>query len=220
MASINDGGNGGIQAPLTPKTNGRLWGRRLGLLGRGRARSSTASVGWHEARPGWAGAARCKARLGRRARAARCAGRGAGPAGVGAGALGWRRWPGSLGSALERLGAGHLGARTAGTIPSDVGRLGAKGGREREVGGMERERRGRENECRGRRRLPGRQGARLMGPSGPARVRLGFFFFFFSISFSNFEIPIQINIKFIIIKPKLFINKILILRLIFIILFM
>jgi hypothetical protein len=38
-------GNGGIQASLMPKTNGRLRGRRLGLLGRGRARSSTASVG-------------------------------------------------------------------------------------------------------------------------------------------------------------------------------
>jgi hypothetical protein len=50
-----------------------------------------------------------------------------------------------------------------------------------------------------------------------ATVRLGFFFFF---SFCNFEIPIQIIIKFIIIKPKLFINKILILGLIFIILFM
>jgi hypothetical protein len=37
--------NSGIQAPLMPKTNGRLRGRRLGLLGRGRARSSTASVG-------------------------------------------------------------------------------------------------------------------------------------------------------------------------------
>jgi hypothetical protein len=45
---------------------------------------------------------------------------------------------------------------------------------------------------------------------------LGLFFSFFSI----FEIPIQITIKFIIIKLKLFINKILILRLIFIILFM
>jgi hypothetical protein len=49
------------------------------------------------------------------------------------------------------------------------------------------------------------------------RLELGFCFFFF---FSNFEIPIQIIIKFIIIKPKIFINKILILRLIFIILFM
>jgi hypothetical protein len=48
-----------------------------------------------------------------------------------------------------------------------------------------------------------------------ARFSLGFFSFF-----SNFEIPIQIIIKFIIIKPKLFINKILILELIFIILFM
>jgi hypothetical protein len=46
------------------------------------------------------------------------------------------------------------------------------------------------------------------------RLELGFCFFFF---FSNFEIPIQI---IIIIKPKIFINKILILRLIFIILFM
>ena len=50
------------------------------------------------------------------------------------------------------------------------------------------------------------------------RLELGFCFFLFF--FSNFEIPIQIIIKFIIIKPKLFINKILILGLIFIILFM
>jgi hypothetical protein len=49
-----------------------------------------------------------------------------------------------------------------------------------------------------------------------ARFSLEFFSFFFS----NFEIPIQIILKFIIIKPKLFINKILILELIFIILFM
>jgi hypothetical protein len=43
------------------------------------------------------------------------------------------------------------------------------------------------------------------GPNGPIRIRVLFFFF------SNLEIPIQIIIKFIIIKPKLFINKILIL---------
>jgi hypothetical protein len=51
----------------------------------------------------------------------------------------------------------------------------------------------------------------LLGPRG---FRLVSFF----ISFSNFEILIQIIIKSIIIKPKLFINKILILGLIFIIL--
>jgi hypothetical protein len=69
----------------------------------------------------------------------------------------------------------------------------------------------------------GRGGCSKLGLIRPARVRLGFVFFlflFFSISFSNFEIPIPIIIKFIIIKLKLFINKILILRLIFIILFM
>jgi hypothetical protein len=54
---------------------------------------------------------------------------------------------------LEWLGAGHLGVCTAGAIPSGVGRLGAKGGREREVGWMEREKR--EGEDRGR-RLAGR----------------------------------------------------------------
>jgi hypothetical protein len=59
-----------------------------------------------------------------------------------------------------------------------------------------------------------RLGEDLVGPL-VGRLGLGFFFFF-----SNFKIPIQIIIKFIIIKPKLFINKILILGLIFIILFM
>jgi hypothetical protein len=57
----------------------------------------------------------------------------------------------------------------------------------------------------------------MLGPGGPKKLlgfSLGFFFF------SNFGILIQIIIKFILIKPKLFINKILILGLIFIILFM
>jgi hypothetical protein len=49
-----------------------------------------------------------------------------------------------------------------------------------------------------------------MGPSGLIIIRVLFFSFFL-----NFEIPTQIIIKFIIIKPKLFINKILILGLIF-----
>jgi hypothetical protein len=58
-------------------------------------------------------------------------------------------------------------------------------------------------------RLRVRRG-RLHGPNGPLRLgRLGLGFVFFSFSFfSNFEIPIQIIIKFIIIKLKLFINKI------------
>jgi hypothetical protein len=59
-------------------------------------------------------------------------------------------------------------------------------------------------------------GRLLVGPGGPISLGLFFVFFFFS----NFEIPIQIIIKFIIIKPKLFVNNILFLGLIFIILFM
>jgi hypothetical protein len=47
-----------------------------------------------------------------------------------------------------------------------------------------------------------------------------FYFFYFFLFFPKFEIHIYIIIKFIIIKPKLFINKILILGLIFIILFL
>jgi hypothetical protein len=57
----------------------------------------------------------------------------------------------------------------------------------------------------------------LRGPKWASR--LGFCNFFSSF-FSNFEIPTRIIIKFITIKPKLFINKILIIGLIFIILFM
>jgi hypothetical protein len=61
----------------------------------------------------------------------------------------------------------------------------------------------------------------LMGLIGP--VRLGFcvcFFSFFSIPFSKFKIHYLITIKLIILKQKLFINKILIFGLIIIILVM
>jgi hypothetical protein len=50
-------------------------------------------------------------------------------------------------------------------------------------------------------------------------IWLGFVFFSFFISFSKFEIHFKITLQFIVIKPKLFINKILIFGLIIIIFF-
>jgi hypothetical protein len=94
-------GNDGIQASLTPKTNGRLRGRRLGLLGRGRARSSTASVGRCRG-AGWPVAASWARGFGRWR---------AGASGAGAGRRGGS---GSLQAALGSMGA--VGAAGRGRV--------------------------------------------------------------------------------------------------------
>jgi hypothetical protein len=113
----------------------------------------------------------------------------------------------------------------------------ARVGREREgwMGPLARERRGGSKEWRrlGREKAGGRGGwepwkqgdaaSHYMGPGGLLGLgfRLGFLFLlsFFFFFFSNFRIYFLITLKFIIIKPKLFRNKIFILGLRIIILF-
>jgi hypothetical protein len=111
--------------------------------------------------------------------------------------------------AARRLERGSFG-RASGESREKGERVSRVGG-ERGSGGGHRE------ESGGRPGLG--QGAAADGPNGPHDlVGLGFFSFFL-FPFSNFEIHFEITLKIIIIKLKLFINKILILGLILLYIF-
>jgi hypothetical protein len=140
-----------------------------------------------------------------------------------------RGWPGSRAGTrpawwLQASMAGAAGRRAgARTARSSRGRPGwrASGvGSGKRAGEARETREEREREAEAAAGLEGRGsgclglgGARLLGLMGHTAGRIRFFFFFL-FPFSKFEIHFEITLKIIIIKLKLFINKILILGLI------
>jgi hypothetical protein len=196
----NGGGRRAGDVPRPGRTEAGRAGARVPRCRERAPRRGRAEAGPRRGHRGRARAGSCQAGVARprRGRAGPRPGRGRSPA------------PGSC----ARGGAGCSRAAR---------RLGEESREEREVGAREREIGGGERRCRGQWCWrPGARAARVrVGAAGPpvgplvGRIELGFCFFSF---FSNFEIPIQIIIKFIK-NSKLFINKIFIFVLLIIISF-